>query len=61
MVSPDFFKKFTDVVKKLNLDPAQVACDNIIGGGHRYVVASEEFLSYFGIPVHKVLLYAHLS
>lgn len=57
-MSPDFFKGFSDAVHKFHLDPAHVTCENIIGAGHKYIVASEEFLSHLGIPVHKVFLFA---
>ena len=54
MVAPQFFTRFTECAHLFPLDVAHMTCVNIVGGGHKYLVASKEYLKSWGIPVDVV-------
>ena len=53
-MAPQYFKKFTAWAHRFSLDPTHVSCISILGGSHKYVMASKYFLSKLGIPVDVV-------
>ena len=55
-ITPQFYKKFTEWCHRFPLDVAQVTCVSIVGGSHKYVLASKDFLAKLDIPVDIVCI-----
>jgi len=51
-VAPKYYSKFLNSIKYFPLDLGHVTCNNVLG--HKYVIASKDYLEKFGIPVKTV-------
>ncbi|KAK3917021.1 Lysine-specific demethylase 4E [Frankliniella fusca] len=55
VVPPPYFKLFKEWSNNFFLDRGHVACSNVLGASHKYVMASVTFLRELGIPANIVV------